>query len=528
MPRAGINRVLDRLPTGRDAPADGHLLGRVVRDGDEASFAELVRRHGPMVLGVCRRVTGHAEDAEDAFQATFLVLARKAGTVRPRDAVGGWLHGVALRTALKARARAARRRRVEGQEVPMDTAAPEPPAADPDLARLLDAEIDRLPESLRVPVVLCELEGRPRAEVARRLGIPEGTLSSRLATARKRLAARLASRGGVLPAAGLGLSLTVPAPLAAAAVGVARGAAGSRAVLSLADGVVKAMFLQKLKLIGIAGLAVGLAGGVWAAAVPAPAPTPAKVAAAGPVAAAVLPADPPAAPKVDPGPPDPVRAAFEKLVAADGNWQKERPALDELKALGPKAKDLLVREAERHPKDRIRGHCYELITGQFPADPWVVQQAVRGLSDPAEAVRSHLADWLGEQKVHASHRRLRFVMGDPKNHERTRLVAAKSLARLGEPDVIRALYTGLESDSAVSRHIANLGVKVLTGKTLNDFGKYDFHEGAIIIGGQEAVGEFDGVAHADKRMKRYEALLAFCTWLRKERPDLYKHLAGTF
>jgi hypothetical protein len=225
---------------------------------------------------------------------------------------------------------------------------------------------------------------------------------------------------------------------------------------------------------------------------------------------------------------DPVRAAFEKLVAADGNWQQERPALDELKALGEKAKNLLVREAERHPKERVRNYCYELITEQFPKDDRVIEQAVRGLSDPAESVRYRLAFWLGEQKVFAAHRRLRIVMDDPKNDDRTRLTAAKSLAQLGEPDVIRKLYTGLESDWYMDRYIAHLGVKGLAGKSPDDFGGYRYSEGAFVSGGREYVTAFDAITRADKKVKRYQAILAFCTWLKEERPDLYKHLTGTF
>jgi HEAT repeat protein len=288
------------------------------------------------------------------------------------------------------------------------------------------------------------------------------------------------------------------------------------------------MFLQKLKLIGIAGLAVGLAGGVWGAAGT-------SGPGAGPVAVAQS-SQPNAvrldAPAVAPMPravvQDPVRAAFEKLVAADGNWQQERPALDELKALGEKAKDLLVREAERHPKERVRNYCYELITEQFPKDDRVIEQAVRGLSDPAESVRYRLAFWLGEQKVFAAHRRLRIVMDDPKNDDRTRLTAAKSLAQLGEPDVIRKLYTGLESDWYMDRYIAHLGVKGLAGKSPDDFGGYRYSEGAFVSGGREYVTAFDAITRADKKVKRYQAILAFCTWLKEERPDLYKHLTGTF
>src|SRR5262245_62156620 len=142
---------------------DAELLGRFVEQRDEAAFAALVRRHGPMVLGVCRRVLGGSHpDAEDAFQVTFLVLLHKAGRVRPRERLGSWLHGVAYRAALKARAAAARRR---ARERPLAD-LPEPALAERaggcDLGLLLDQELSRLPDKYRAAVVLCDLEGKTR------------------------------------------------------------------------------------------------------------------------------------------------------------------------------------------------------------------------------------------------------------------------------------------------------------------------------------------------------------------------------
>src|SRR5262249_4431856 len=149
------------------APSDAQLLGRFVARRDEASFAELVRRHGPMVLGVCRRGLHNHHDAEDAFQAAFLVLARKASAVAAPEQVGSWLYGVAYRTALEARAVAARRRAKERQV----SAMPEPPAppaeAERDLRPLLDQELSLLPPKYRVAGGLCGLEGRTRPEAAR-------------------------------------------------------------------------------------------------------------------------------------------------------------------------------------------------------------------------------------------------------------------------------------------------------------------------------------------------------------------------
>jgi RNA polymerase sigma-70 factor (ECF subfamily) len=253
---------------------DEQLLGRFLASRDEAAeeaFAELVHRHGPMVLGVCRRILGDAHEAEDAFQATFLVLARKAATVARREKVASWLYGVAVRTAREARVRSARRRaREERVRTPMYVDPPDD-GAPTELREILDEELARLPARHRGPVVLCELEGLSRPEAARRLGIPEGTLSSRLARAKARLRDRLESRGVTLPAAALSAlllrearSATVPislfestvqaATLVAAGPGSVAAAALSASVASLSEGVLQTMYVAKLK--GIA-LAVG-------------------------------------------------------------------------------------------------------------------------------------------------------------------------------------------------------------------------------------------------------------------------------
>ena len=154
-----------------DAPSDAHLLESFLRCHDEAAFEGLLRRHGPMVFGVCRRVLGNRADAEDAFQATFLVLVRKAAAIRPRELVGSWLWGVAYRTALKARAMNMRRRTRErlATEMGRSDDSQEDWVSEELLGRL-DEALGRLPESYRVPVVLCELEGRSRKEAAGLLG----------------------------------------------------------------------------------------------------------------------------------------------------------------------------------------------------------------------------------------------------------------------------------------------------------------------------------------------------------------------
>ena len=184
--------------------SDGQLLRQYFASRDEAAFTVLVRRHGPMVLAVCRRLLDHAEDAEDAFQAAFIVLARKGRSVAGQLAIGGWLHGVAYRAALDVRKRGARRRSKEQQVEDMPHQLVMPEEAQSELLAKLDRELNRLPEKHRIPVVLCELEGRSRKEAARQLGLAEGTLSRRLTTARKTLVKRMAGRG--LAAAGASLT----------------------------------------------------------------------------------------------------------------------------------------------------------------------------------------------------------------------------------------------------------------------------------------------------------------------------------
>ncbi len=251
--------------------SDGQLLTRFVAARDEASFAALLRRHGPMVLGVCRRVLRHAHDAEDAFQATFLVLARKAHSVVRRESVGCWLYGVAYRTALDAGTRIARRhareKQVQDMPHPMVT-----PAEVLDWRPLLDHELNRLPEHYRSAIVLCDLEGRSRREAARLLGVPEGTLSSRLATGRKMLARRLTDCGVALSAAALASGLAektasaqVPAALAqttaqaAALVAAGQLVGVSAPAVALMKGVIEAMLLKKLRLsIGVVMVAAAL------------------------------------------------------------------------------------------------------------------------------------------------------------------------------------------------------------------------------------------------------------------------------
>jgi len=252
------------LAGGKPELTDGQLLEDYLSRRDEAAVAALVRRHGPMVWGVCHRVLQNHHDAEDAFQATFLVLVRKAASIMPREMVGNWLYGVAHQTAMKARATTAKRQARERQvkEMPNPAIMPEPDLWH-NLEPLLDQELSRLPDHYRVAIVLCDLEGKTRKEAARQLKIPEGTLSTRLRTARAMLAKRLARHGLAVPggvltaalsqkAATAGVPTSVVSSTIKAASSFAAGHAAATGVISvkvaaLTEGVMKTMLMSKLK-----------------------------------------------------------------------------------------------------------------------------------------------------------------------------------------------------------------------------------------------------------------------------------------
>ena len=259
---------------------DGQLLERFLgrRDaGAELAFAALVERHGPMVLRVCRGILGDEHEAMDAFQATFLVLVRKGGTLWVEDSLGPWLHRVACRAAGRAKAQADRRRLVERKAA--ETRAAQIVSHDrDDRAAALHEELDRLPDRYRVPIVLCDLEGRTCDEVARHLGCPVGTVKSWRARGQKQLRSRLARRGFTgLSSTSLAERLVTPPALAGSTLEAVmrmvavRGTAGAvpAAVLTLTEGVLRAMFVTKLKLaaaVVAAGLFVtAFAGGVASA-----------------------------------------------------------------------------------------------------------------------------------------------------------------------------------------------------------------------------------------------------------------------
>jgi RNA polymerase sigma factor (sigma-70 family) len=250
---------------------------------DEASFAAIVDRHGKVVLGVCRRVLGHGPDSDDAFQATFVVLARKAASIRQHHSLASWLYGVAYRVASEARRQRSRRRKHEtaaaaartqvGEKQSMDT-NPARQASFREIGTLLDEELQHLPRLERDAVVACLLEGMSHSEAARHLGWPLGTLKTRLERGRQALRQGLEQRGLALSAAALTVVLTeqmaaaVPPTLAQTTLQAAAHRAGSPAVMALADRATLALSASKWKLasvgmltaclLGLAAVALGL------------------------------------------------------------------------------------------------------------------------------------------------------------------------------------------------------------------------------------------------------------------------------
>jgi RNA polymerase sigma factor (sigma-70 family) len=252
---------------------DGQLLEDYISRRDQAALAALVQRHGPMVWGVCRRVLHHHHDAEDAFQATFLVLVRKAASIVPRQMVANWLYGVAHQTALNARANVAKRKERERQVKEMPERAIEEQDLWRDLQSLLDQELSRLPDKYRVVMVLCDLEGKTRKQAARQLDVPEGTVAGRLARARAMLANRLSRHGIQLAGGALATALarnaasaSVPISVVSSTIksasmfAVGKTAAISVNVAAMAKGALKAMLLAKLKKVTLALLMLVVMG----------------------------------------------------------------------------------------------------------------------------------------------------------------------------------------------------------------------------------------------------------------------------
>lgn len=279
--RNAVIQYLDSVKQELPNPqlADGELLKRFLVGQDQAAFAMLVRRHGPMVLGVCRRVLQHEQDAEDAFQATFLVLVRKARSLRSPSTLASWLFGVARRTALEMKTASTKRRAKEASAISQDKSGEDKLA---DWLPLLDEELARLPQKYREAIVLCDLEGKTRQEAARVLNCAEGTVASRLARGRSMLAARLSRRGVEVSVAVL--TPTIVASRASAellpnlisrtveaagllASGKILGSCVSVKIAVVTEGVLRTMLLRKLQIVAVLFLAIltglGAAGSMF-------------------------------------------------------------------------------------------------------------------------------------------------------------------------------------------------------------------------------------------------------------------------
>jgi RNA polymerase sigma factor (sigma-70 family) len=378
-------RTVGQLLRGAAPPSgDRDLLGRLTSGPDDGAFAELVRRHGPLVLGVCRRVLGHEQDAEDAFQATFLVLVRKAGSVRNGRCLGAWLYGVARHVAVRLRDKDRRRQRHERAAA---RRAAGPAESDPGEWRaVLDEELQRLPDRYRSPVVACHLQGRTQEETAREMGWSLSTLRRRLDRGRELLRARLTGRGVTLPAGVLtlaGFTATVSPALADA---TRRAAAaftqGERATVPavLAQGVLAMMARAKLKLVAGAVFALGGLVAVWQAAPGFPAGPDGNV-------SAQVPKEPKDPPKID----------FPEAAKKESD-PTVNPADERIKP----GERLHIRVTNALPNDPIDGMYPVEQTGKVALGPaYGGRVSLAGLTlEQAEAVlRDHLRKYLKDPEV---------------------------------------------------------------------------------------------------------------------------------
>jgi RNA polymerase sigma factor (sigma-70 family) len=274
---AGDGAIRGSLSVGNVSDAD--LLERFVTSRDEAAFATLMARHGPMVFGVCRRLLRHAQDAEDAFQATFLILVRKAASIGKRELLGNWLYGVAMRVASRTRVIAAKHRTREAMNMERSAEARCEPVEPTDVSATIAEEVQRLPAKYRIPIVLYYLEGNTSEDVAGMLHCPLGTIKTRLSRAREMLRNRLTRRGLALSAAAFSTALLAETPAASlppalidstlkAAMSFAAGDAAAGGCVSatesaLTKGVLHTMFVTKMKIGAASVLALSvLIGGV--------------------------------------------------------------------------------------------------------------------------------------------------------------------------------------------------------------------------------------------------------------------------
>jgi RNA polymerase sigma factor (sigma-70 family) len=454
-PHPEVVRRLRSGSTAADRP-DAELLHRYAAGRDEAAFEALVRRHGPMVLGVCRRLLRCDADAEDAFQATFLVLARKAAAVRDPTAVGNWLYGVAANVARRARVRNRRRREHElaAGSLPRPTAG----VGWPEEIGLVDDELARLPARYRIPIVACALEGRTIREAADDLGWAPGTVATRLARGRDLLARRLGRRGVAVPAALLAVAATA-APLPAGLVtqvvrvGVAVGVVPA-AVLALTNEVTRAMLFTKLKAAAVALLAAGLAA-VAVAARPGPAEQP---------------ADPQPAPaKADPPAPKPEPTAARKLIDRLRELKKGQALNDDSAAvlrdlikLGPAAVPDVIAELDA-TTDPFLLRCLGFAARGI-GDQRVVPALIRALpkacqtpaSDYSLQVRSGDAELLAFMQAHSQRMRVGagkfYSFGRPINEFRTALQKLTG-ANHGEDDLTQIMLVGSARQQYLQRDL---------------------------------------------------------------------------
>jgi RNA polymerase sigma factor (sigma-70 family) len=444
MKRPGVLEHLRGLFSAREAGlhGDAELLASFRRQRDEAAFAALVQRHGPMVLSVCLRLLHDAGDAEDAFQATFLVLARRAGDIGRPEQLGAWLYGVACRTAMKARGDLLRRRMREQPLVAEPVVEPPAELVWQELRPILDEELLRLPDKYRQPVVLCYLEGKTRREAAHLLGWPEGTVATRLHQARERLRQRLTRRGLALSAGVLAVALSqglapaaVPAGLAGATVKAAvsfvlgQAAAGllSAPVVFLTKGVLQAMYVSKCKLVIAVMLGVGLVGlGTRQMVVSSP---------LAPPAATVAPAEPPAA-------------------------EPKQPPADENDEALARAKQYLgkLQDKQKDAEERIRQLQEQLEKAR--------QEALR-LRDLAEAQRAvaeqqaRLAEEQARRAVEAYNRALQQRTLQKATDDLEKAVQAIKETTKGNPDLKKAVS---EFESAYEKLRGHLKLPVTPEK----------------------------------------------------------------
>ncbi len=234
-------------------------------------------------------------------------------------------------------------------------------------------------------------------------------------------------------------------------------------------------------------------------------------------------ADKPDLPEVDR-----VLTAFEKLVrsATNGDWQSVAAARKELAALGQKAVLKVTEVARSHGEARVRRDCYELLTDEFAKNERAVDTVIEhGLIDQDLGIRYHCAFLLGDLKVQRADHALRAAFDEATGSDNVllRQTLAKSLAQLGEADILLTLFAAVTDDSFMSRHVGNIGLKALSGKNLEDFEKYHYGEGAFVSGGNEFRVPLDVITSAEKKAQRFQATTAYFKWLKTERPELYKY-----